>query len=524
MIQVALPRQYSASAVSIARGASYALIQTVLTNVALVLSFAILARLITPAEMGILVPLSLVIGFTQTVVASALRQATTKFVAETLPNGGSKGASPIFYQSIRMSFLQAAVLGLGIFLLAPVLSNQLLRTSTGAIYFQVLGFDVLVYAGVLPTLVGALFGFHKFKEAAIIGTLGTLIRQSLIIILIIWLRSFVGLVIAWVVSDSATAFLYAVYLSRLIGRPRFDFPLGRILSFSWPLSLSYTANFAYSWFDSAVLLVFVPLTTLGVYNVVSTAFSVLVGISLAISTTLFPAYSTIQGPDQRRSLNNASQLAARYVNFVMIPLSLGLLATAKPALSLFVGEAYVEGSLPLMVLSGSFAITAVATALTPIIVAIGQTRVSSGITTISVALSVITAILLVPFLGMIGASVARGLGMFIVAALTILYLERKLDFHLCLEPLIKNLGAGAVMVTAILLIQVPMYNKFLLPLYAFVGAIVYFTMLRLLKAVRQDDIDLLTGFFGNRLDFATDLLRRVLLPVKQSGRPEPEVK
>lgn len=505
------PREYSLTSVHVARGASYIIMQNIVTNGAQVVTFAILARLITPMEMGILAVLTLVNGLCQIIGTVALPQAVTKFIAESFPRGETRVAASAFYQALRVTFILAMPLGLVIFLAASTLSIALLGQATYVIFFQVLALDILFYAGALPVLNATLLGLQKFKATATIAVANTLLRQTLIISLIVLLHNFVGLVFAWVISDFATTAVYLAYVLRCLGPPQFDFPFRKLLNFSWPLSLGNAISFAYSWFDRAVLLLFVPLATLGVYNATLMAFGVLVAISNALTTVLFPAYSAQQSSDTQNS-SNAVRLASRYVSFVLIPLALGLLATARPALALFVGEVYTAGSEPLMVMSGAFAIAAVGTALSPMLLAMEETRIAAVITVGSLVLSLGTAFLLVPVFGMLGASVARGFALLLATALTIAFLARKSAITLDLGVYLRSLLAGFVMAVVVILVQLPFHSKFLLPLYVIVGGITYVTGLRLLKAVQQEDIDLLRSYFGKRLGFATRILSWILLP------------
>lgn len=503
------------SAVHVARGTSYFIIQNLTASVAQIVSFAILARLITPKEMGILAVLSLVNAACFVIGTISLQAAATKFVAENLSRNRRSVAASVFYQATRTTLLLSALLGAIVFLSSTVLSIRLLGAGSYTTYFQVLAVDVVLNSGLIPVLSSTVLGLQKFKEAAGVGIFGTLMRQSLIILFVLLVQSFLGLVVAWVVSDLAVALVYIAYLLKYFGPPRFDFSLMKLIDYSWPLVLSNSVSFVYSSFDYVVLLFLAPLATLGVYNATLLAFNALGGISNAIGTTLFPAYSAIQHPKQRGGSSDAVRLASRYVYLIVVPLALGLLATAKPALTLFVGRAYVAGSGPLMILSGTLAITAIGIALSPMLLALAETRVASAITAGSVILSLATAILLVPPWGMLGASVARGFGMIITTTLTILFLRKKLRLNLDLVTILKIMVAGIIMAAIVMAVQIPLYSARLLPLYIVIGGVVYLTALRVLKAVKQEDMDLLGRYFGHELSFVSNILKWILLPTSK---------
>jgi stage V sporulation protein B len=498
-------------AVDVARGSFYLTLQNVITNIVVVASFAILARLITPKDMGIWAVLLLVNALCQVTANLGLPTAATRYVADTLARGERDAAASIFYQAIRATVVGASLWGITVFLGAETLASWLLGESSQAVLFRILALDILLNAGMLQVLRGTMLGLRKFRQAAIIGIASTLIRQSLIILLVILVSNFVGLVVGWVISDAATALIYFGYVLRLMGPPRFNFPLVGLVRFSWPLLISGTFDFASSWFDRAVLLAFLPLAALGIYNATIVAFGVLTGITEAMTSTLLPAYSAMQGLRSRGTLTDALRATSRYVSFAAVPLAFGLLATARPALALLVGEAYAEGAGSLMILAGTYGLTLVGTVLSPMLVALGETRVVSAITVVPLAVSLVVALALLPIFGISGAAVARALSMILGTTLAIFVIARKLDLDLDLDAMGKSLVAGVTMAVIVFAAESVAYNKFLLPVYVILGLAAYLGGLRLLKAIRQDDIRLVRSYLGGRFVFGINLVSRILL-------------
>jgi O-antigen/teichoic acid export membrane protein len=501
-----------ASAVSVSRGASYLTIQTVITAVAQVLSFAVLARLITPSEVGILAILSLIIALAQTLNGTAVSQATTTFIGG-LPPDSREAASAIFYQSLRVTILFSIPISAFVFVAAPSIASLLLGSSAQAGLFRALAIDLLVYSGALPVATGTLLGMKRFKEAATIGSAGIILRQCLIIFLIILIRNLVGLVIGWILSDLAMLVAYAVFVIHVLGLPKGSFSLRKLISFSWPLSIGNVISFVYSWFDRALLIAFVPLAALGVYNAALTAFNVLGNITNSVGNALLPAYSDIRWRSGLESCRRATWLASRYASLAIVPLSFGLLATAKVALTVFVGKAYVSGSEPLAILSFFFAVTAFGSILGPMVVALAETRMAMWITVATVLMAVSSAYVLLPVMGITGASIARGLAMVVSLGLGILVLKRKNAVRIDLETLWKTLVAGGLMAVVLVLVQMFFYGPLLLPAYIVLGGIIYFAALRMLKAVREHDIELIRKYLG-RLAFVSKVLGAILVAKK----------
>lgn len=79
------------------------------------------------------------------------------------------------------------------------------------------------------------------------------------------------------------------------------------------------------------------------------------------------------------------------------------------------------------------------------------------------------------------------------------------------KGILKSLVAGGVMAAVVLAIQVPFYNKLLLPVYVLVGGGVYVLMLRLLRAVTEEDLTLIEKYLGSKLSPVNGILRRAIL-------------
>jgi O-antigen/teichoic acid export membrane protein len=498
------------SAVEISRGASYLAIQTVATTIVQVISFAILARIVTPGDVGILAVLNLIMSLCQTINGSALQQASMKYVGEF--SGTQKElASSAFYQTFRVSLILSLPLTAFIFFGATFLSSTLLGTAAQAGLFQVLAVDMLVNAGVLPVAIGATLGMKRFKVAVIIGLLGAVMRQCLIILLIVVMKNFVGLVFAWFFSDSAMLVAYGLYNIRALGPPKNPFALRKLLNFSWPLTVGNIISYAYGSFDRGVLIANVSLASLGVYNAALTAFSALNGITVSVNNALLPAYSDLSGRSGLESCRKATLLASRYASLVMVPLSFGLVATAKPALTLFVGQAYVSGTEPLMIVSGVFGLTVFGVALGPMLVALSRTRSALLITIASLLVALISAYVFLPIFGIIGAAIARGVATVVSLGLTIVILRREKAMLLDIEAIWKSIVAGGIMAAVLVFAQMLIYSRLLLPVYIVLGAVVYLILLRVLKALRRHDVELIERYLGPRLGYASELLDTILV-------------
>jgi len=474
----------------------------------MVVSFGILARLIAPVEIGGMAVLLIVVGASRVIVCLGMPNSVTKFIAGSMAKNDRAAATGAFYQAIRTNLVLSLPVAAAVFWWSKFLSERLLGTHEGAILFQLLALDVVVAGGLLPTLNSAMLGLQKIREMSVINLVYMAIRQSLIVVFTFATRSLLGLVMAWVVSELVVALAFLRYVRSDIGPAQFTFDLKHLVRFSFPLFLQDAANYVYSWFDQVALLTYLSLESLGVYTTAMTAFGVLSGVAGAIGTSLFPTYSALQGEHGSEVLSDSIKGATRYLCLIVMPLGFGLLSTAKPSLTLFVGDAYANGAEPLMILSLFFSFTIMSTALTSILVVLGETVLSLELTALNIAVGAASMLLLLPSLGMVGASIARGITMAVGLVTVTVALKPRISFGFDVEAFWKGLVSSVVMAAVVLLAQARYYSKYLLPAYVVLGALVYCSMLLLLRAIKAQDIQLLDEYLGLRF-------RSILRPLEK---------
>jgi len=203
-------------------------------------------------------------------------------------------------------------------------------------------------------------------------------------------------------------------------------------------------------------------------------------------------------------------------------LALGLVATAKPALSLFVGGSYEPGSTALQIMTLFFALTVVGNAFANIFLLLGETAIASVTTTASVVASIVTALILLPIFGINGAATSRGVGMLVSFGLTLALVKRHIRLSFDLEALWKSFAASVAKAILVWLVQYVFYNRLLFPAYVMVGAVTYMIGLRLLRALRPADRQLAVVFLGKQYEPLVNLVWGVLGNSKTDGKsPRP---
>jgi O-antigen/teichoic acid export membrane protein len=500
-------------AVGVARGASYLAVQSILTAGVSVVAFAYTTRMLSQAEIGVMAAFLVVVQVCQLIATLGLPSASTKFLAELLGRGELGDARGVAYTIFLVNAILSAGVAFSLLVASTDISKLLLKTSDYSALFRALAFNVGL-ASMLPTLSSAIIGLQRIKESALINMACSALSSSLMVVLLAVGQGLLGVVTAWTIANAFNVILSAVLAIKVLGLPRgrLTNPLPRLLRYSWPLYVGDFLAFGYNEFDRILLLAYLPLSDLGVYNVVLVAFGVLASVPTAMTRALFPHYSELQGKDGVKSLENAVWAASRYTTYVLLPLAVGLAATSFPTMTLFAGQAYERGGYSLVILSLFQAAAVFGVALDGILLTLEKTVLQSAVIACSVAPSLILGIIVLPNFGFNGLAAVRGISIIIIWGLTVLAAQKTLTVRLDTEALAKAWIAALTMAALVISVELVSYHPFLLPIYVIVGATTYLIMLRILRALRPYDMHLIEVFLGRRGQRFSRLLSRFLVP------------
>jgi len=449
--------------------------------------------------MGTLAVLTLIASFIQLASNLGLLQALAKYVAEL--KGREEDFSAYFVSSMTFKTLAVLSMSLVLFFFSRNLSSILLKSPQYYELIRLTAIDIIVSS--FPLIFSnLLLGAGKLKWMALSNVVYTAIRWIAMVMLVLIGYGIHGAVIGWIIGDLCGSIIYAAVSFRLVKFSEDVFRksislIPSLLRFSWPLFAASLVSFLYTWYDQALVIAFLPLKDVGVYNISCKAFGVLTGISAALGQSLFPYYGMMYGRKNHKIISVAIKRASRYTMLIMFPLTLGLFSTAKPAITLFAGQQYVSGW-PILAIMAVFGLTlGISPALTGLLTIYEKTKIVMLLSIVSVASSLVLLPSVV-ILGLNGLAIIKGVSLLITLILNLYFLSKVVKVEIDKEALIKALASSTIMAAAVFLMQQFYYSKFLLPIYILIGATIYIAEIRIFKVLNSSDINLLTQILGER--------------------------
>jgi O-antigen/teichoic acid export membrane protein len=511
----------------VARGATFVFIQGILNAALGVFYVWFLTHteeisgqvLFTESDFGLFAMLSFIFTLTTTLGVLALRAASVRYISHYIAGGEKDKAKSVVNLVLRVSLVTSIFIVVLLLVLSgplagifesPLLVFQLLPISSA---FQVFFFQAL----------GFLQGLQKIREYAFISMFYSILHYAISLFLVYTGFGILAIVVGWILGLIMSFAVSILTVFRNMSSSTNAHPLLPLLKFSFPLYISAILTFIVSWVDQILLFAFLSQEALGVYNLAVKAAIVPNLVATAIITSLFPKLSELRSVSGLSSLKDAFRVSTRYAALIGFPLALMVATLSYPIMILFATVRFVDAVIPLAIMCIAAIPSALNASIAPTLLSMDRTKRASIITMVVIALSGVFSYASLTYFeaGLEGVAFSRflaGLGGFLLGVYA---LRMILEVEFDKEAIWKSALASAVMVFSLFSLEFLrsiIYStsyQFLvlrirqLPIYVVVGATIYTIALIALKALNNQDIQLLHDYLPPSLRRASSLLRRI---------------
>ncbi len=244
----------------------------------------------------------------------------------------------------------------------------------------------------------------------------------------------------------------------------------------------------------------------GLYSAANTLATVATQAPLLMTGGLLALFAQLFAVGDKAGLKRAFASAVRFMSFLIFPACFGMAAIAPSLVPALFGVDFADASDAAAVLVAAQAFGAVSTVSSALLFATERNYflVRTGVA--GAAAIVAAGLLIVPVYGLMGAVVARSIIQFSIVAASFVYLHRALD---CASPYgsvarIVGSAAGCAIAARVVVIVLP--GVFGIVLGIAVGAAVYFALVRLTRALPDDDVGRLSDLAGKAPAWLSPLL------------------
>jgi len=487
------------SITSVAVDSVYLILQNIFSTFIGVLGYAYMARAITQEEMGVIAGVTMLCSLIQTGVDLGMCSSIAKFISEDIGRGLEYSKRVVSALTLRLALVLIVALQIVIF--STHLSKALFETPAYSEVLTLASIDV-VFLSISSLLNSVLWGLGRLKKMAIYGISSTTVRWISITLFLFSGYRLIGVMYGWLIGDStlltilAMSTLKHINFSKNIMNESIKL-LPSMLRFSLPIYFGSMVSLLYTWYDKALILLFLPIQQLGMYNVAYKAFSVFVAIASSLGSSLLPYYGVMYGKNDHKAISEGVRRASRYTTLAIFPLASGLATVAKPVITLFAGVQYSEAWSVLAILSAFGLVYGILPSFSSLLLVYGKTK---NILLLDAA-SVFVSLAFLPLLwqlNLIGLAVMRGLTLIVSFILSYYYTSKIVKMNIDRNVALKALISSIIMAAIVSMLQQTLQNNLLFPLYVITGAIIYLVLVRVLKCLGKEDAQLIKAIIGER--------------------------
>jgi len=330
-------------------------------------------------------------------------------------------------------------------------------------------------------------GRQIIKYEAIVRFFFSAVRSMLIVGVMFLGYGILAYVVSELVAHVASLVLCFTFLQLRIARPSSAFNPR-----AWAAGLRAALPFAMM---SGLIVLYVRGDTIllslmrgdemtGWYSAATRFFTLFAFVPRSIMGAVLPvmALQSIQ-LDSTKALSKSYSRSFRFLFITGLPLALGMGLLAEPIVGLLYGDQFLEAVPAMQILMLALMASFVNFAGTHALVSLNRERAVLGISAASLAINFALNLLLIPFLGHIGAAITSVVSEGLVLVLQLRLLNQELEHTAIVRGLAKPLIAGLAMAGFLLAFRDISVVALIVP-----AGVIYLGILLLLRAFHADEV------------------------------------
>lgn len=478
------------------KGATTVLVISILAVFLGYLVRVILARILTVEDFGLFYAVFSFLGLLGVFKSIGQDQAIVKFIPEFLhKKRNDLVKSSILYTTATILITNIVVIT-AIYLLSGYLSVNFFHSPNADVVLKLMAIAFLIDSFVL-SLKSIFQGFQKMGYYGSID----LVRMVLILAIILTgLKLNYGIMLpvyAYILTPLVLLPVFSFVLVKRVFpefiRSKFIFhmeTLKKLFKYGFYVITTNTGLIILGYTDTIVLTYFSGLKSVALYSIAFPTANALSYFPKAIVGILVPLTAELWVKGRKEMIGAGIELLYKYSIMVIVPAVFFILSLTDMIVIILFGENYIPAGNALKILSIGMIFTVLYAINSAFFSGVGKPEINSRIVYTAAVFNLIFNLILVPSLGIIGASITTTASLFIMMVTGIIKIRTFIKVKLPVKIWIKTLIAGAGMIFVIWLLNMTLpFNILLKTAVIFaISGIVYTALLFLLRAVEINEL------------------------------------
>lgn len=315
-----------------------------------------------------------------------------------------------------------------------------------ATYFIQAG-SLLILLSVIESI--SLFYFRIFRQIQTFSYLTLFETFGKLFFILFLLKMGYGLLGVIAATLLVQGFIFLISLLMIISQigfviPRFTY-IKEYLQFSLPLTPNSLVRWITESSDRYMVTYFLGLGSVGVYSAACSIGSLIQLFVSSLQLILLPELSKLFDENKMDEVRIYMSHSLRYFLLISIPAVFGLSALAKPLLGILTTDDFLSGWVVIPIIAFSGLLAGIFQIFVNTMLLIKQTKTTTYINVVAAVSNVLINLLLIPSIGIVGASLSTLFSYFLMAVLCmhISLKHFKLDFYL--HDIAKSVLSSVVM-------------------------------------------------------------------------------
>lgn len=235
--------------------------------------------------------------------------------------------------------------------------------------------------------------------------------------------------------------------------------------------------FILSYCDTIMLTLMTTFKYVGLYQTAQPTAQLVVFFSSAIALMLFPLASELWAKGEKEVLSRIINFIQKYILIITIPIAVIFATFSGDILSIMYTEKYLAAANAFILLSVGSIFYGIASANIQVIAGVGRPQINTKINLVATAINILLNLILIYYLGMIGAAIATTISFIFVYLANTIGLSKIIDSPPPWKNWIKISFSGMIMILSILMIKnIFMDNIYINILFSSTAGLIIYTL------------------------------------------------
>ena len=398
-----------------------------------------------------------------------------------------------FYSSSILIFFVSLLASALLFIFSEPIAASLFGGATDIVKLIAV---IIPFWNLDITLFSLFTAFNQMKRYSIFRIAETFGEVGLVAYMVLSGFGIYGAVISILIIRIVIILLMSVLVLKEIGVKIPDFSkLKTYLHFGLPLVPATIFGWIAASSDRYVIVYFLGIAPVGIYSAAYNISQAAIFMSLApISFVLVPTLSRLYDDKKIEEVKTHLSYSLKYFLTFAIPVAFGVSILAKQILTILATSEFVyTGSMVIPFVALSAVLTGIYTIIGTILILVKKTKIYGFIGGMAAVTNLSLNIVLVPYIGILGAAIATLISFAIASVITVRLSFRYLKFNVDLAFILKSITASVIM--SLIIWKLNPVGTLNVLVSIGVGAVVYFVILILLKGIKREEVGFIKNIF-----------------------------